>query len=163
MGIGEILPDLGEKAEEPGHARIDGIALFSQPDGRFEQLGPFQATPTAMHFGHEPDIARNADGPPAGYGLAEAERLSSLIEEQVGCRGRRRCFAAIDGGRCAGCRIMADKEAAATNAGALRFNHGQREHHGHGGIGCRAARPQDFLAGCCGARIRCGHHAGDRG
>jgi len=146
-----------EPGQECGEARGDGEPFTRQPDRWLEQRRPRQLAMRAVCLGHQANVARNADAAPAGDGLRHAERFAIDIEPgSVGCR--RGGFPAVIGLDPALAVIM-DQESAAADAGALRFDHGQRQQRGQRGIGGRAAGAQDLCPCRCRARVGGADHA----
>jgi len=93
----------------------------------------------------------------AEHGVAIAERLAVLADEQLRRGALRRRLATIESGDLAGACVVVEQEGAAGNTGALRLHQPQGRLHGDRRVRGTATGAQYFQSGLHRHGIRSGH------
>ena len=140
-----------DRSREPGRDRESAIRDAYRGQ---EQRVPRQAPVVAMRQRQHAQQAGRTDRPTADHGGLEGERLARRIEEQVGPCGSRRGFAAVVGIEMPAMRSVMQHEAAAADAGRLRFDEVQHQLGGNCRIHRAAAARQHLQPGVGSKRMR---------
>jgi hypothetical protein len=159
--------DIAGHADRPaagkGLGEGQGLAVRPQPQaGRVGGGGGFAAVDRLDLAG--PAVIMDQEAAATDAAMAMMLALTVVEPQSSGIGGGGGGFAAVDRLDLTGPPVIMDQEAAAADAGGLRLDHGQRQHHRHGGIGGGAALAQDVLPRLGRARIGGGDDAArDRG
>ena len=154
LGCVKSVPERGQLSNHARQPWGHDIALLRQGDGGLKELIPVQLAPFAMRPCHKGNIARYANGMAAQKRIAKWNDFAIRSKKPVFAHRGRRFFSAIN--RCDAARlaVMIDEEATATDAGGLRFHHGQCQHHGECRVRRAAPFAQHLLPSRCRARVR---------
>ena len=136
-----------------------GLKSFrSRADCRRQGLGPGQAAVLLVGAPEQGHGSGDADGQGAAGGLAPGQRCARSGEEIAGLTALRCNFPAIEHRKRLGGCVPVEKEAAASEAGALGFDHRQNCLGCDQGIDGAAARLQCRKASGRGEGIGADHH-----
>ncbi|MNZ70303.1 hypothetical protein D3C78_886360 [compost metagenome] len=129
----------------------DREALFSQRDGRFEQLCPRQAAVFLVGQFQRAQHPRSTDRAPANLRLREWHRFTVSLQEEFFVGAGRCGFAAVVGAH--GLAIPQHDQRTATDPRGLRLYQRQHRLHGNRRVDGRATLAQHLTPGCGGQRV----------